>query len=55
MPRRVPSDVARVLDVFQKLGHAARRALWLSERRTEHEVREAAARAARLARRTSHR
>jgi hypothetical protein len=49
MPR-LPPDVARVLDTFSKLGDAARRALWLSERQTEHEVREAARKAARLAR-----
>jgi hypothetical protein len=46
----IPPDVARVLDTFRKLGDAARRALWLSERQTEREVREAAKRAAALAR-----
>lgn len=51
MPRRVPPDVAAVLDTFAKLGEAARRALWLSERKTEHEVKEAAKRASLLDRR----
>ena len=45
----VPPDVARVLDVFRKLGDATRRALWVAERRTEKEVRDAARKAAALA------
>ena len=52
MPRRrLPPDVAGVLDVFRRLGDAARRALWLSERRAEHEVKEAARQADALRRR----
>jgi hypothetical protein len=41
----MPSDVARVLEDFRKLGDAARRGLHLSERRTRHEVEQAARRA----------
>lgn len=48
---RLPADVAQVMDVFRQLGDAARRALWLSERRTEHEVKEAARQATALERR----
>lgn len=47
----IPPDVARVLDTFRKLGDAARRGLWLSERQAEREVREAAKRADALSRR----
>lgn len=43
--RRLPSDVTVVLDVFRKLGDAARRALFLAERRAKRDV-ETAARAA---------
>lgn len=50
MPRRVPPDVAAVLETFAQLGDAARRALWLAERRTESEVKEAARRASLLGR-----
>lgn len=38
----LPPDVARVLDEYRKLGDAARRALHLAERRTRHEVMQAA-------------
>ena len=38
----LPPDVARVLDTYRKLGDAARRGLHLAERRTRHEVEEAA-------------
>jgi FAD/FMN-containing dehydrogenase len=51
----IPPDVARVLDTFRKLGDAARRALWLSERQAEREVREAAKRAEALSRSVRHR
>ena len=47
----IPPDVARVLDTFRKLGDAARRALWLSERQAEREVQQAARSAAALSRR----
>lgn len=47
----VPPDVARVLEVFLQLGDAARRALHLAERRTRHEVQNAAKHAAALRRR----
>lgn len=46
--RRIPPDVARVMEVFHGLGDAARRALWLSEKVTEAEVREAVRRATAL-------
>lgn len=49
---RIPPDVARVLETHLQLGDAARRALWLSEKRTEKEV-QAAARAAAALRRKS--
>lgn len=48
---RIPPDVARVLEAHMQLGDAARRALWLSERRTENDVRKAARAAAALHRR----
>lgn len=51
LPRRVPADVARVLDVYASLGRAARRGLFLSERVAEWEVRQAALRAAILSQR----
>jgi len=47
---RIPADVARVLDVYGELGRAARRGLFLSERVAAWQVREAALRAAILAR-----
>lgn len=49
--RKIPADVARVVDVFRKLGHAARRGLWLSERKTEKEIKDAAKAADALRRR----
>lgn len=49
MKRRLPRDVAEVLDVFQRLGDAARRGLYVAERSTQNQVREAARRASALA------
>lgn len=40
--RRIPSDVAGVVDTFRKLGDAARRGLFVSEKRTKKEVQTAA-------------
>lgn len=50
---RVPSDVAAVLELYKQLGHAARQGLWLAEKRTEAEVRQAARAADALHRRGS--
>jgi len=50
--RKVPPDVARVLEVFRKLGSAARRALWLKEKQTKKEVQDAARAAGALAKRS---
>lgn len=49
MRRSLPRDVAQVVEVFQRLGDAARRGLYVAERSTENQVREAARRAASLA------
>ena len=42
--------MAPLLELYRALGHAARKGLWLSERHTEAQVREAARRAALLSR-----
>lgn len=44
--RRIPSDVARVVELHAELGRAARRGLYVSERVAAWEVRQAALRAA---------
>lgn len=49
---RVPPDVARVLELYQQLGDAARRGLHLAEKQTEAEIREAVRRAEAVRRRT---
>lgn len=41
----LPPDILRVLEEFRKLGEASRRGLHLAERRTRHEVVQAARRA----------
>lgn len=46
----LPPDIARVLDDYRKLGDAARRGLHLAERRTRHEIEQAASHALRLER-----
>lgn len=48
--RRIPTDVARVLDVYAELGRAARRGLYVSERVAAWQVQQAAAHAAILSR-----
>lgn len=50
-PMPIPRDIADVMDVFRKLGDAARRGLHVAERRAKHEVGEAAKRAEALRRR----
>lgn len=50
MRRKIPADVARVLDLYGELGRAARRGLFLSERVAAWQVRQAALRAAILQR-----
>lgn len=51
VPRRIPADVARVLDVFRDLGDAARRGLHVAEQATRRQVESGARAAAALARR----
>lgn len=51
MRPRIPEDVARVVETHAELGRAARRALHVSEKVVAWQVRQAAARAAILARR----
>lgn len=45
---RVPNDIADVLELYRKLGHAARKGLWLSEQKTKKEIGAAAQSAAKL-------
>jgi hypothetical protein len=42
---RIPPDLAPLLELYRDLGHAARKGLWLAEKRTKRQV-EAAARVA---------
>ena len=51
MARRIPDDVGRVVGIFADLGDAARRGLFLSEKVAAWQIRQAALRAAILARR----
>ena len=49
---RIPPDVARVLELYQQLGDAARRGLHLAEKQAEAELREAVRAAEALRKRT---
>jgi hypothetical protein len=47
----IPADIADVLALYRQLGHAARKGLWIAEKRTRQEVEDAARAAADLTRR----